>query len=148
MAKKTRKWILGAIVLIVLVGGAIGLYFYNKGPVDVKNSQATGIAATTLYDSFVKDSSGSLEEYTGRILSVQGRVQSVSQNQQKETVILLKTNSDGGYINCTMEEIKELPVPETEVNIKGICSGMGQGDAELGIMGDVYLTRGYLMKNN
>jgi hypothetical protein len=38
-------------------------------------------------------------------------------------------------------------LPENkQATLKGICTGMGMGDADLGIMGDVYLLRCYLVK--
>ena len=44
-----------------------------------------------------------------------------------------------------MEEVAGL-AENKQVTLKGICTGMGMGDADLGIMGDVYLVRCYLIK--
>ena len=40
-------------------------------------------------------------------------------------------------LNKSLENINESDI----VSIKGICNGIGQYDADLGIMGDLYLTR-------
>jgi hypothetical protein len=125
---------------------AIGYFFYNKGPLDVKNSSAIKINAGELYEAFDKDSITAGKKYTDKILAVNGEVNEVSVNQQQKKVVLLKTMSELGFINCTMEEAVENIKIGDKINIKGICSGIGSGDADMGIKGDVYLTRCYLEK--
>ena len=146
MTRKTKKTILVAVLLVAVLGASVGYYLYNKGPMDVKNSSAQKITATELYDLFSKDSTAALKKYAGKVLLVKGLVNSVSVNQQKEKLILLKTTADGASINCTMEEDPGNINANDEVNIKGICSGIGQGDEDLGIKADVYLTRCFLIK--
>ena len=146
MTRKTKKTILVAVLLVAVLGASVGYYLYNKGPMDVKNSSAIKITATELYDLFSKDSTAALKKYAGKVLLVKGLVNSVSVNQQKEKLILLKTTADGASINCTMEEDPGNISATHEVNIQGICSGIGQGDEDLGIKADVYLTRCFLIK--
>ena len=146
MSRKTKKYILLFILLLVAAGAAIGYYWYNKGPLDVKSSSAIKINAEELYDAYDKDSTAAGTKYTGKVLAVNGEVNEISLNQQQNKVLLLKTTSDLGFINCTLEETAENIRMGDKINIKGICSGMGSGDADLGIKGDVYLTRCYLEK--
>ena len=146
MTRKTKKTILVATLLVAVLGASFGYYLYNKGPLDVKNSSAIKIAASELYNLFSTDSTASLKKYTGKVLLVKGQVSSLSVNQQKEKIILLKTTADAAAINCTMEEDPGNINVNDEVTIKGICSGIGQGDEDLGIKGDVYLTRCFLIK--
>ena len=143
MAKKS---ILVTLLLVACLAAAIGYYLFNKGPVDVRNSAAIKTTATELYKLFDTDSSEALKKYSGKILQVTGTVAAVSLNQKKEKIILLKTDIGGASINCTMEEDPGETVPDKKVDIKGICSGLGQGDEDLGIKGDVYLTRCFLIK--
>ena len=146
MTTKTKNNIIVSLIIIVMLGGAFGYYLYNKGPLDIKNSAALPIDATDLYSSFITDSTAAIKEYSGKVLLVKGQVNMVSFNQQKEKIILLKTATGEAYINCTMEEDPGNVKPNDPVNIKGICSGIGQGDEDLGIKGDVYLTRCFLIK--
>jgi hypothetical protein len=43
----------------------------------------------------------------------------------------------------------DIPVPHVKpgdaIVIKGLCSGLGGGDPDLGILGDVYITRATLI---
>ena len=61
-------------------------------------------------------------------------------------VTLIKTDTDGAFINCTLEQESNALLAGQSINIKGICNGIGQGDADIGIKGDVYLVRCYLAK--
>jgi hypothetical protein len=144
MKKITLKKLLALALILILGGAAIGYYQYNKGPVDVKNQTGIKVAADILYQTFITDSNAARKKYAENILEVSGVVSSISENQQKQGIVLLKTSQEGAAVNCTLEAnvntIKEGDV----VTIKGICNGIGQGDADLGILGDVYLTRCYL----
>ena len=58
---------------------------------------------------------------------------------------MLKTAADGAFINCTMEGKIENINAGNKIVIKGICTGYNF-DADMGIPGDVILTRCYLIK--
>lgn len=146
MTRKAKNYIFLFVLLLALSGIAIGYYFYNKGPVDVKDSNAISIQAGALYDTYDKDSLAAQKKYTGKILAVTGEVNEIAVNQQQKKIVQLKTSAGGAFINCTMEEDIENIQVNDRVNIKGICSGIGAGDADLGIKGDVYLTRCYLLR--
>ena len=120
---------------------SVGFYFYNKGPLDVKNSKGISINANELYTIYSSDSLKANKKYTSRILVVRGYVSEISLNSKQQKIVLVKTDAPGAYINCTLEETVENIKPSDKISIKGICNGIGQGDADLGIMGDVYLTR-------
>lgn len=146
MTPPVKKTIIYSLLGLVAIAVAVAYYLYNKGPVDVKNSSGTKVGATELYDAFIKDSVTAQKKYSNKILETAGIVTHISQNQQNQAIVMLKTNEDGAFINCTMEG-PATTIKENEATvIKGICSGINQG--ELGLPGDVYLTRCYLLKNN
>jgi cytochrome c-type biogenesis protein CcmE len=144
MKRRTRTIII-FLLLLAVIAAAFGYYLYNKGPLDVQDSSATAVNAKELYQKLSTDSVSALKMYAGKVLEVGGQVTSVSVNQNKQQVIFLKTGTETGYINCTMEQNAEVKVDQ-QVTIKGICSGIGQGDPDVCIQGDVYLTRCYLKK--
>jgi hypothetical protein len=128
---------------VALIAGATGFYFFNKGPVNIKSSEATKIEAAALYQVFSKDSVQARKTYADKILEVSGTIKQISKNQQNQVIVMLQTNEAGAFINCTLEEDKPGLVENKSVSLKGICTGMGMGDADLGILGDVYLIRCY-----
>ncbi len=145
MKGQTKK-ITAVVFILLAIAASISFYLYNKGPVNVENANAIKVNANELYNDFISDSTSAQKKYSGKIVSVNATVSSSTTNQQGETLVLLNTGVTAAFINCTMEE-KNIKVNAGEpVVIKGICSGIGQGDADLGIAGDVYLSRCYLIK--
>jgi UDP-N-acetylmuramyl pentapeptide phosphotransferase/UDP-N-acetylglucosamine-1-phosphate transferase len=141
--KAQKKYILLSIIAIALIGGVLGFYLYNKGPVDVRGSQALKINAAALYQIFLSDSVQARKLYADKVLEVTGIIKQVSKNQQNQVIVMLQTSEAGAFINCTIEEDKANWVENKTVSLKGICTGMGMGDMDLGILGDVYLIRCY-----
>ena len=142
---KTKRNI-GLLILVLLIAViAIGNYLYNKEGPDIANASASKISAIELYELFVKDSATAKKTYLQKIISVSGEVTGLSTNQQNQSIILLKSPADGASVNCTMEGPAAKIQKGDKVWIKGICNGLGQGDADMGIAPDVYLTRCYLV---
>lgn len=140
----TVKNIIITCCLLILVGIAAAFYLWNKPHQDVANAAALKTDAVSLYKIFSTDSIAANKKFTQQVIKVSGTINRILKNQQNQTVVLIKTNTDGAYINCTIEQDSNNLQAGQNVNIKGICNGIGQGDADLGIKGDVYLTRCYL----
>jgi len=147
--KSTKKKALLVIVLLMAItGGSIGYYLWNKGARDVKNATGIIVTSTELYKTFTTDSSAASKKYTGKIVSVTGQVLSVTPNQQHQTVVLLKTMDEGAYINCTFEGPLMTAKAGETITVKGICDGYNAGDPEMGLPGDVVITRCYEVSEN
>ena len=140
----TVKKIVITFCLLILIGVAAAFYLWNKPHQNVANAAAVKTNAVSLYKVFKTDSIAANKKFTQQVIEVSGTVNRVSKNQQNQTVVLISTNTDGAYINCTLEQDSKNIQPGQLINIKGICNGIGQGDADLGIKGDVYLVRCYL----
>ncbi len=134
------------VLALMLIGAITGYFLWNKPHQNILSSEGIRVSAVDLYQSFITDSAASKVKYTDKVLEVKGIVQSITVNQQKQKVVLLKTAADGAYINCTMEQEEAVAKEGSSIVIKGICSGLGQGDADLGIMGDIYLVRCYTIE--
>lgn len=143
----TKKRRLLPVSLVIVIAVAAAVYFvWNKPHKNVRDATAVMVAATDLYSLFITDSSKAAILYVDKVVQVTGRVEKIAVNQQSQNVVLIKTGATGAYINCTMEE-KPAGIKEQDiVSIKGICSGYISGDADMGLPGDVFLTRGYLFK--
>ena len=143
-----KKIIVSAIAVVVIVGAVVAYLQWNKSEVNVKDSKGLIITSVDLYNDYSKDSVGSKAKYLEKILQVKGEVHSISKNQQNQTIVQIKTSVDGAFVNCTFEKVNEnVSVKAGDlVELKGICEGIGEGDKDMGIMGDVYLVRCYLMQ--
>lgn len=144
MNGKTKQTIT-YLLLIAIVMAVITVYFiWNKKHTDVTVSTGIKVEAGVLYQNFSTDSASANIKYIQQVLEVSGMIGSLEKTQDNKTIVLLKTTVLGANINCTMEVPAVELIKGSQVIIKGICNGIGQGDAELGILGDVYLVRCYL----
>lgn len=140
MTKNTIIILLTTILLLV-AAAVIGYYFFNKGPVNIEKSKGIEATSNELYTSYTKDPEGARKKYDGKVIKVTGLISDILENTQKQQVILLKTSNPGGNINCTMEVFDANFKQGNIAIIKGVCHGLGQGDPDVGILGDVYVTR-------
>jgi hypothetical protein len=144
MTQKTRKIIFTAVIAIIAVT-AVSIYIvWNKPHRNVAGANAVKVTAVDLYNGFITDSAKANASYADKVVLVSGEVTLVSQNQQSQQIILIKTGVNGASINCTMEGKTGDCKTGDKVSIKGICSGYISGDADMGLPGDVFLVRGYL----
>jgi len=149
MTPKTKRTILFTVLGLIAIGAGVGYYYYTKKPLNPNDvSPDTKTTSTELYQAFAADTTVAKKRFSRKneVVEVDGIVTDMSQNPDKQSVILLKTNAEGASVNCTMEgpigSIKE----GDPVKLKGFCTGMNGGDAEMGILADVYMTRCYLLK--
>ena len=126
-------------LLLMMLAVATGYYFYNKGPVNIKTSDGINITAVELYNAY-EDTLTAQKKITGKVLTVAGVIIKIEMNQQNETILFLKTNTADAFINCSMQQTNITLKVNDSAHIKGLCTGIGQGDADLGIKADVYLT--------
>ena len=151
MSGKTKRIILFTILGIALCGGGVGYYLYNKKHFSVEDSKpAAEIAAVDLHRTFSADSATAKAKFIGdennhKVIKVSGEVHEIKKDQAGNTIILLKTATDGAFINCSMEGKADDVNAGSKIAIKGICTGYNF-DADMGIPGDVILTRCYIIK--
>lgn len=138
--------ILLLVFLLVAVIALIGIVMWNKPHKNVNDVDTVKVSADDLYNAFIKDSIDAKKNYINKAVEVTGEVAQVSANQQYQTVILLKTNVEGAYINCTLEQKEAVAIVGTKIVIKGFCNGYNSGDADMGIPGDVILANCYVAK--
>lgn len=130
------------VTICLLFGVLIGLRLWYKPHADIKDANAALVSAVTLYNKFTGDSTAADHLYKEKILLVSGNVNQVFLNKENHQVILLKTDINNGYVNCTMEENTPNPAIGEMINIKGLCSGYN-GEQDLGLAGDVIMVRCY-----
>jgi uncharacterized protein (DUF1330 family) len=146
MTPNRKKIILFLVTGVIAIGAGFAFYLYNKGPLDVKDAKGIPVNAADLYQTYFKDSSEAVKKYSNKVVETTGKVAQVTLNQQKQAIVLLITNETGAFINCTMEDSLAVIKEDQTVKIKGICTGIMGMDLSMEILGDVYLSRCYLVK--
>jgi len=149
MTPKTKRTILFSVLGLIAIGAGVGYYLYNKKPLNPNDvSPDTKTTSTELYQAFAADTTVAKKNFSRKdeVVEVSGIVSGISTNQDKQSVILLKTNAEGASVSCTMEGPAENVKEGDTVKLKGFCTGMGAGDTDLGIAADVYMIRCYRVK--
>lgn len=121
------KRILSIIILIGLIGGALGFYFYQKPHPSMdrmKVDQET--TSSAILDAYQSSEDQANATYLGKVITVEGTVQSVEDKEQK--TIILKGNDLMSSVRCKMDgEIEHSKFstiqPGSKIKIKGICTG-------------------------
>jgi hypothetical protein len=152
MTPNKKKIIWYSLLGLLVVGAGVGYYAYreytrkNLNPENVKPEITT--TSQELYQSFASDSIAAKKKFAQKdeVVEVSGVVSGVTENQDKQTIILLKTNDSSASVNCTMEGNAKTVKVNDNIRLKGFCMGMGSGDADLGITADLYMIRCYINK--
>ena len=124
-----------AVIIVSLV--------WNKPHENILSARGIETTAPELYSSLTKDSPSMKSKFINKVVTVSGEIKQVSKNQKEQQIILLKTNTPDGAVNCTMEEKLDNIRPGETIVLKGICSGYIGGDLDIDLPGDVILTRCY-----
>ena len=143
MRRRFRKYIVVFLAVLIAIAAMIGYRAWNKPHENIEDAIAIKTNASLLYNSLANDSLNAKSDFINKVVMVSGKVKQVSENQQKQQVILLQTNIADGSVNCTMEEnIKNIKVGDS-ISLKGICMGYTGGDSDMELPGDVFLIRCY-----
>ena len=143
MRRRFRKYIFLFLAVIITVAAIIGYRAWNKPHENIEDAVAIKTNAILLYNSLAHDSVNAKSNFINKLVMVSGKVKQVSENQEKQQVILLQTDIPDGSVNCTMEEnIKNIKVGDI-ILLKGVCMGYTGGDTDMGLPGDVFLVRCY-----
>lgn len=120
------KKIVGAIVLLGLIGGVIGFYYYNKPVESLKDKPAElCVSADSLFAMYETDELASNAKFLDKVIEVNGKVQSVNTDTSGLS-LTLQTGSGMFGVICKLEDKS---TPETSFNVgqdirlKGQCSG-------------------------
>ncbi|MEO8567577.1 MAG: hypothetical protein ABI419_00530 [Ginsengibacter sp.] len=138
--KKNILFIFIAIVLFACIGGYL---VWNRPHQDVKGANAIETTSIDLYKIFTSEPLVAKSKYLNTITAVSGEIIGISLNQKNQQILLLKTQTSGASVNCTMEENIDNARAGDTIALKGICIGYIEGDSEMGLPGDVYLIRCY-----
>lgn len=131
------------LAVLIAIAAMIGYRAWNKPHENIEDAIAIKTNASLLYNSLANDSLNAKSDFINKVVMVSGKVKQVSENQQKQQVILLQTNIADGSVNCTMEEnIKNIKIGDS-ISLKGICMGYTGGDSDMELPGDVFLIRCY-----
>lgn len=118
------KKFLPVALALVLVGAALGYYYYNKPVASLERKKAdVTIAATDLLNAYAEDEASANTKFLGKIVEVTGPVSLVTDEGGKVKVYL----DAGSPMSAVICELAAGPMPDLKtggiVTVKGLCSG-------------------------
>ncbi|MBL7941706.1 MAG: hypothetical protein JNM00_03015 [Flavobacteriales bacterium] len=123
------KKVLYIVLVLIVAGGAIGYYMWNKPHETALNVEtAFQMNASDLYAAFESDSASANTKYLGKMIEISGEVTSTEKMENGTNVVYLKAPSEMGVVSCQMmKEETTTPTASEKVTIKGHCNGF-EGD--------------------
>ena len=119
------KKILIAVLLLVLVGVATGIYLWNKPHKKVESASGIAITADALSKEYNANEQAANAKYLNKAIEVTGVVGEVDNNQDGGVMIVLSTNDPMSGIQCAMRDKGVTGTKGQTLTIKGFCSGNG-----------------------
>lgn len=122
MNKKILRIVLILVVVGVLGGGGYAAYVYFMPHRDVQGAKADDtLKATELLTEFTADKEAANKKYLdeegeSKILIIEGRVESITTDQNQQKVVLLQEEDGKMGVSCTF-------MAETNKNLEGIKVG-------------------------
>lgn len=145
----TKKKILIAVVLLIVIVGSIGAIMFFKPHRDVQSTktdfklQASEIVAEYLMDIQKADEKYLDEEGNSKVLEISGTIFEVSEDFNGNKVVLLKEANDKAGVSATFsaetnENAKNLNVGD-KITIKGVIRSGASYDEDLEMYENVLL---------
>ena len=119
------KKIIGALLVVGLIGGGIGYYMWNKPHPKAENATAIVFKADDLCKEYTKDEKAADAKYLNQVIEVTGSVNGLEKNQDSGVMAILATSDPSTGIQCSMREKNMALEKGKEVTIRGFCTGNG-----------------------
>ena len=98
------KKILGIVVLLGLIGAAVGYYYYSKPTESLKDAPAVlCVSADSLFSQYEMDEVGANAKFLDKVIEVDGKVQSVNTDTSGLS-LTLQTGSGMFGVICKLED--------------------------------------------
>jgi hypothetical protein len=129
--KPQTKTILSLFLALVLLGGAIGLYMYNKPQPDItKKVPEFVLPALDLSKEFIANDSIAGQKYTGHLVQISGIISDIQADSTHGIILTLDDPMAG--VRCSMDKIL-VPLSDQSklekgkpVEVKGLCAGFDE----------------------
>jgi len=124
------KYALIAVVVIFVIGAAIGLRMFYKPHADINKMKPDYVVeAGSLIGEFEKDENAATVKYREKVLEIKGKLASKNQLSNGTTLFMLEDEMQG--ISCQLDSSwvsnnhssVEFLEPGSLITVKGVCKG-------------------------
>jgi hypothetical protein len=117
------KKVLLVVVVVLLTVAFFAYRYYNKPHRSLEDEAGIAVDASSLFQAFESNETEANALYLDKVIMVNGKVSSLSINQEGKQVVILETADPMFGVSCTLEE----PLVDIEIGttiaIKGFCKG-------------------------
>lgn len=117
-----KKRILYLLLAVLIVGGAVAYFQWNKPHQKVEDMQGLSVTASQLCKDFAADETKANATYTGKALDVSGSVSEVKNNQDGKLVITLQSDDPALSVQCTMRDAGNTAGTGQNITVRGVCA--------------------------
>lgn len=149
--KKSIKIGITVLAVGVLVAGAVGLYLFNMPHRNIQSTKTDfEITAASLVAEYLENPAEANAKYLdaegeSKILEVTGEVASVSEDFNKNIVVLLKSAGQEAGVSCTFLStsgpIQNSIAEGQQIKVKGVIRSGASYDADLGFYENVIMDK-------
>ena len=112
-----------ALLLIVLVAGAVGYYMWNKPHRSIEDARTQQISAIELSNAFVADEAKANAQYLNKALTVTGTVAGLEVNASGQQVVFMNGADPLSGVQCTFPQKDETLQVGANIAVSGFCNG-------------------------
>ena len=123
-----KKYLVFAILLIMIIAGIYGYKEYNRKVEDVSTAAPQEVInATEMLTAFTTDEAEANKKFAGKTVLVTGTVAEIINQQDTMMNVFLGDDTDVSKVSCLMDmrkkkSFKKISVGK-QISIKGICTG-------------------------
>ena len=159
---KNKKKVIKIVVLLIgagiLIAGGLGFYMFNKPARDVQNTRTDfSYNSSDIVSEYLTDAQKANNKFlddTGnsKVLEISGIVAEISEDFNKQKVILLKADSDKAGVSCTFtsetnSQVDHIKIGD-QITIKGVIRSGASFDEDLDMYENVIIEKSGILSNN
>ena len=139
------------IAIFILIAGAIVYYMFNQPKRDVQATKTDfGLTSSQVVNEYLGDAKKANEKYldeegNSKILEIKGEVSNISEDFNKQKVVLLKSPLDSAGVSCTFTTETNTAVnqikPGETIVVKGVIRSGASYDKDLGMYENVIMDK-------
>jgi hypothetical protein len=147
----TKKKALIILVLGIIITVGIGFYMFNQPARDVQATETDfSFNASAIVDEYLTDADAANEKYldeegVSKVLEITGIVAAISEDFNKQKVLLLKNDTDKAGVSATFTEETNAHVNTVKIGdkitIKGVIRSGAAYDADLEMYENVIIDK-------
>lgn len=149
--KKITKILLTILVLALIIAGSIVYYQFNQPHRNVQESETDfRFSSSQIVKEYLANPKAANEKYldeegNSKILEIAGTVAKISEDFNKQKVVLLKSASDNAGVSCTFTpktnaSVNPIKIGET-IAVKGVIRSGASYDKDLGMYENVIMEK-------